>query len=53
MLPHIIGFRARVTALSARFKLGQDETPETLDAILEALPEPAMIDWMRRFNPGH
>ncbi len=52
LLPHIIGFRARVTALSAKFKLGQDEAPETLEAILGALPEPAMVEWMRRFNPG-
>ncbi|MCP3730923.1 FMN-binding negative transcriptional regulator [Sphingomonas sp. MG17] len=52
MKSRIIGFRARVTSLSAKFKLGQDETPETLHAILGALPDDAMTAWMRRFNPG-
>lgn len=52
MTLRIIGFRARVTALSAKFKLGQDETPETLHAILGALPDAATTAWMRRFNAG-
>lgn len=47
----IIGFRARVTKLRGTFKLGQDERPETLRSILASLPDPAMVRWMRRFNP--
>lgn len=50
MLTHIIGFRARVTRLSGRFKLGQDEQRETLDRILGNLPDPETVSWMRRFN---
>jgi transcriptional regulator len=52
MLAQIIGFRARVTSLSGRFKLGQDEAPETLQSILGSLPDAATTAWMRRFNPG-
>ncbi|MBB4630864.1 FMN-binding negative transcriptional regulator [Sphingosinicella soli] len=52
MLAQIIGFRARVTGLSGRFKLGQDEAPETLQSILGSLPDAATAAWMRRFNPG-
>lgn len=52
MLTQIIGFRAQVTSVSGKFKLGQDETPETLDAILGALPDTGTTDWMRRFNKG-
>ena len=52
MLARIIGFRARVTGLSGKFKLAQDESPETLHAILGALPDDATRAWMRRFNPG-
>lgn len=52
MLTHIIGFRARVTGLSGKFKLAQDEAPETLHAILGTLPDDATRAWMLRFNPG-
>ena len=52
MLARIIGFRARVTGLSGKFKLAQDEPPETLHAILGALPDDATTAWMRRFNSG-
>jgi len=52
LLSRIIGFRASVTALSGTFKLGQDEAPETLRAILDALPDEATKAWMRRFNLG-
>jgi transcriptional regulator len=52
MLGRIIGFRARVTSLSGKFKLGQDENPATLNAILANLPDAAMSAWMRRFNKG-
>lgn len=50
MLTRIVGFRARVTRVSGTFKLGQDESPATRDAILAALPDQGTADWMRRFN---
>lgn len=50
MLTRIIGFRARVTGLSGRFKLGQDEDDATLRAILGALPDAESVAWMKRFN---
>ncbi|MDB5584724.1 MAG: transcriptional regulator [Bradyrhizobium sp.] len=46
----IIAFRAEVTALSGKFKLGQDEEVETLENIIETLPDQATVRWMRRFN---
>lgn len=48
----ILGFRAEITRLSGRFKLGQDETPETARAIIEKLRDPGLAKWMRRFNAG-
>lgn len=48
----IIGFRAEITALEGRFKLGQDEKVETLRAILASHPDPDLVRWMRRFNQG-
>jgi transcriptional regulator len=52
MLTRIIGFRARVTGLSGKFKLGQDENDATLHAILGALPDAESVAWMKRFNAG-
>lgn len=52
MLDRIIGFRARVTRVNGRFKLGQDETPETLHAILDSIADPELVRWMKRFNEG-
>lgn len=52
MLGRIIGFRATVTDLSGKFKLGQDEGKEVLAAIVDTLPDKAMVAWMRRFNGG-
>jgi transcriptional regulator len=52
MLGRIIGFRASVTELTGKFKLGQDESGETLASIIGTLPDPATADWMRRFNRG-
>ncbi|HEU4598371.1 MAG TPA: FMN-binding negative transcriptional regulator [Solirubrobacterales bacterium] len=46
----IIAFSARPTRISAVFKLGQDETPETLSHILRGLGDCDLARWMRRFN---
>lgn len=46
----IIAFSARPTRVSAVFKLGQDETPETLSHILRSLGDCDLARWMRRFN---
>lgn len=50
MLQAIIGFRATVTAIVGRFKLGQDERPDTLRAILDSHGDAELTRWMRRFN---
>lgn len=48
----IIAFRADVTRVEGKFKLGQDERPETLREILGRHPDAALVRWMCRFNPG-
>jgi transcriptional regulator len=52
MVRRIIAFRAHVRSLSGRFKLGQDETPQTLTEILSWVPDPALKRWMLDFNRG-
>lgn len=52
MLARIIGFRASVTSLTGKFKLGQDEEDATLGSILGSLPDAGTRAWMRRFNKG-
>ncbi|MDG2523016.1 FMN-binding negative transcriptional regulator [Caulobacter segnis] len=37
LAPHILAFRARVVRQTAKFKLGQDETPTTFGEILDHL----------------
>jgi transcriptional regulator len=37
MLPHVIAFRAHVVSANVRFKLGQDEGPDTFAEILAGL----------------
>lgn len=48
MLPHILAFRARVTRQTTKFKLGQDETPQSFDEILEHLGDAPVAAMMRR-----
>lgn len=48
----IIGFRARVTRVHGRFKLAQDEAPETARAIIAATGDCPLARWMTRFNAG-
>lgn len=50
MLERIIGFRAAVTGLTARFKLGQDEAAGTFASIVGSLPDARTVEWMRRFD---
>lgn len=52
MLGRIIGFRAIVTSMTGKFKLGQDEDQKTLGSILRTLPNEATVAWMRLFNRG-
>jgi transcriptional regulator len=46
----VIAFRAQVRSCTARFKLGQDETDQTLSEMLDRLPDAALTTWMRRHN---
>lgn len=48
----IIGFRAGVTRVAGRFKLGQDESDGTLSRILASHPDAALVEWMERSNAG-
>lgn len=50
MLRAIIGFEARVTALDATFKLGQDEDSSVLRTLIDAHPDEALRAWMTRMN---
>ena len=51
LVRHIVAFRAHVRETHARFKLGQDETPQTLAELLGNLDDQALAAWMREFNP--
>lgn len=48
LIQHIIAFRATVRGTNARFKLGQDERPETFGEIVAGLGEGDLSAWMRR-----
>ena len=48
LIQHIVAFRATVRADSVRFKLGQDERPETFDEIVRGLGEGDLAAWMTR-----
>lgn len=50
LLPHIVGFRARVIKVHAKFKLGQDERIDTLRAILNNIDDEDLKWWMHYFN---
>lgn len=50
MLPHIVAFRAKVRTTEARFKLGQDEEPATLQEIVAGLDDLALARWMAEAN---
>lgn len=48
----VIGFTAQVASTQSRFKLGQDERPEILEDILNALGDTPLAALMREFNSG-
>lgn len=48
LLPHIIAFRAHVGPPQPRFKLGQDELPDTFAQIVNGHPDRSLARWMRR-----
>ena len=52
LVRYIVAFRAHVTALEARYKLGQDEAPEIFDAIVAGLDDRALAGWMTRTVRG-
>jgi len=54
LAPRVIAFRAHVRSKMGRFKLGQDESAQTLAELLAALDDAALVRWMRDFNspPG-
>jgi transcriptional regulator len=52
MVPRVVAFRAHVESARGRFKLGQDESVQTLTEILAATRDPALARWMRDFNEG-
>ena len=50
LIRHILAFRARITHIDARFKLGQDETDAVFDAIVADLGDDPLAGWMRRMD---
>ncbi|MEJ5081603.1 FMN-binding negative transcriptional regulator [Ochrobactrum sp. MYb379] len=46
----IVGFRAQIVSVSARFKLGQDETSETFEHIVSKLDDTSLKYWMLRMR---
>jgi transcriptional regulator len=50
MVQRIVAFRAHVRNARGRFKLGQDETEQTLGELFAWLQDPALARWMKDFN---
>jgi transcriptional regulator len=50
LIRHIVAFRARITHIDARFKLGQDETDIVFDTIVSHLGDDPLAGWMRRMD---
>lgn len=46
----VIGFRAEIRSVRARFKLGQDETDENFRAIVSGLAGTEIVSWMKQFR---
>ncbi|PCI53269.1 MAG: transcriptional regulator [Alphaproteobacteria bacterium] len=50
LLTFIIGFEAKIDALHATFKLGQDEKISIINNIIDAHPDPELRTWMQSFK---
>jgi transcriptional regulator len=50
MMTRIIGFRANVCRIDARFKLGQEESAQSVSEIISCLRDPSLKSWMQHFN---
>jgi transcriptional regulator len=50
LITRIAAFRAHVRTTQARFKLGQDESPQTLDELLSHLKDADLVRWMKEIN---
>lgn len=50
MVQKIVAFRGHVSMARGRFKLGQDETPQTLGEVLAAMNDTALARWMKDFD---
>ena len=48
----IVAFRAKIVTTHARFKLGQDEAPETFNEIVEGLEDATLANWMTHTTLG-
>jgi transcriptional regulator len=51
MVQKIVAFRAHVRRARGRFKLGQDETPQTRTELFEKVNDADLVRWMKLFNP--
>lgn len=51
LLSRVVGYRARIDRIDPRFKLGQDEAPDDFAAIVGAMGDHPLTDWMRRYGP--
>jgi transcriptional regulator len=52
MVQKIVAFRAHVRRARGRFKLGQDETPQTRTELFEKVNDADLVRWMKLFNPN-
>jgi transcriptional regulator len=50
LVQKVIAFRAHVRSKAGRFKLGQDESAQTLSELLAILDDQQLVRWMRDFN---
>ncbi|TPG21825.1 FMN-binding negative transcriptional regulator [Sphingomonas koreensis] len=50
LIRHIVAFRARITHVDARFKLGQDEADAVFDTIVDHLSGDPLAGWMQRMG---
>jgi len=50
MVQRIIGFRAQVSKVRGRFKLGQDEQGPVLNRMVDNAADPSMKEWLTKFG---